>query len=152
MIFRSCQLLSASAEDVSVRVTRPSACTTCAKGQGCGLSVLGNRAVPGDPITLKIPGCENLLDSQSPVQVGISEARLLHLSSVAYCLPVVAMMLGAWILPALLGAVGNDWLSFAGALGGLGAAVLFLRYFDRCLQYRLNRGAGEVILQESESF
>ncbi|MGI9308303.1 MAG: SoxR reducing system RseC family protein [Gammaproteobacteria bacterium] len=151
MVYRSCSLLDVSADTASILVTRPASCEACAKGQGCGLAIFRNHSAEPGPVSIRVCEGDGLPVPPCAMQVGISEGRLMFLSALAYGLPVLAMLFGAWIAPALFSPAAGDWIGFGGALAGLGAAVLVLRRFDRNLRCRLSHGPGEIVLRERSS-
>jgi positive regulator of sigma E activity len=136
MVFRDCRLLMRGADQASIVVGRPEGCASCAKGQGCGLSVFAKTSPEPVSFTLSVPDAAILPVAPCKMQIGISEQRLIYLSAIAYCSPVAAILIGAWLAPLLFGAQGNDWIGCLGAVTGLGLAMAFLKAFDHRLRER----------------
>jgi sigma-E factor negative regulatory protein RseC len=99
------------------------ACHSCLSGYGCGLGPLLDlfRRRPGYSIwiELKIAGNRRIEVGDS-VKIGLHAAELIKISSLAYLLPVVGMMIGAWLVAMLLPQWG-DLSAVTGAGFGIGA-------------------------------
>jgi sigma-E factor negative regulatory protein RseC len=98
-------------------------CERCARGEGCGGAVLGLLGSRGsDPVEVAVaPGVEYAAGDLA--LLGVGEGALDRALAVAYGLPLVGLLAGAW-----LGArVADDLGALCGALLGAGAALLGAR-------------------------
>lgn len=80
---------------ITVVVDTPIACRRCASGKGCGAGLL---AGPGKPKTIHVdvpPGMTPAVGDQ--VTLALAPIQLLRAASIAYGLPLLAMVASAWL-------------------------------------------------------
>lgn len=114
-----------------VETRRPSACGTCAAGQGCGTSVLagvlGRRKAPVRVIN-RIGAVAG-----DRVVIGISESSLVRGSLAIYAAPLLGLFAGALFGQFLIGRFVEyaDLASLLGGSAGFAAGLAWLRRFSR---------------------
>jgi sigma-E factor negative regulatory protein RseC len=97
------------------------ACRSCSSGHGCGLGPLINLfRHRGYQLWIDLDDAQkDSVEIGDPVRVGLSAGQLIKISSVAYLLPVIGMLTGAWFLTVLLPQFGD-----ASALTGAGLGII----------------------------
>lgn len=114
-----------------VETRRPSACGTCAAGQGCGTSllagVLGRRKAPVRVIN-RIGAVAG-----DRVVIGISESSLVRGSLAIYAVPLLGLFAGALFGQLLSGGHAEyaDLAPLLGGSAGFAAGLVWLRRFSR---------------------
>ena len=104
-----------------LNVPRRSACKSCSKDDGCGMSMLGGlTATQGMKMELN-PGVAQVGDT---LELGCSQDGLVKAAFIAYAPPALGLVLGA-SAAALNG--GGDGVQALGALGGLMIGLLCTR-------------------------
>jgi sigma-E factor negative regulatory protein RseC len=125
MILETGTVVAVEADSLWVETIQRSTCEACAAEKGCGQRVLSK-------LTGKTNRIRVLFDSQSPrkvspgqsVTIGIPEDVIVSGSILVYLLPVVAAVIGAWLVGSQ-----NDALGILGAACGLllGGLIVNLR-------------------------
>ena len=128
MIIRRGRITANDGELIGIRAELPATCAACSDGRGCGALALAS--LFGRPARTIVevprpPGQECRIGDE--VCVSISEATVLRLSVLAYLLPVVSLILGAWLGDRIAPPAAADFWSAAGSVLGLAAAVTILR-------------------------
>jgi sigma-E factor negative regulatory protein RseC len=95
------------------------ACQGCASGHGCGLGpLIALFRRPGYELWVDLGGGQqNPIEIGDPVRIGLSAAQLIKISSVAYLLPIIGMLMGAWLLTILLPQFGDVSAATGAGLG-----------------------------------
>jgi sigma-E factor negative regulatory protein RseC len=136
MILETGTVVAVEADSLWVETIQRSTCEACAAEKGCGQRVLSK-------LTGKTNRIRVLFDSQSPkkaspgqsVTIGIPEDVIVSGSILVYLLPVVAAVIGAWLVGSQ-----NDALGILGAACGLllGGLIVNLRSKKARNDLRLN--------------
>lgn len=122
MLFQTGQVTDIRGNHARVEFKPGSACDSCISGYGCGLGpllALFRRPGPMIWIDLNI-ATDRRIEVGDPVRIGLPATELIKISSLAYVVPVVSMLIGAWLLATLLPQFG-DWSAVTGAGVGVGA-------------------------------
>lgn len=136
MILETGTVVAVEADSLWVETIQRSTCEACAAEKGCGQRVLSK-------LTGKTNRIRVLFDSQSSkkaspgqsVTIGIPEDVIVSGSILVYLLPVVAAVIGAWLVGSQ-----NDALGILGAACGLslGGLIVNLRSKKARNDLRLN--------------
>lgn len=105
-----------------IDVPRRSACQSCGKASGCGMSVLGGLS-GNSPLRLSVDGLNRAPGEH--VALSCAASGLLKAAFLAYGLTVLGLVAGG-VAPALLG-LGDGWQALGAALG-LGLGILITRW------------------------
>lgn len=132
MIEEQGQVVEVQGEFAWIEGERTTTCGSCAVRKGCGTSaiakVLGQRRV-----RLRVL---NRIDARvgDHVVIGIAESGLLRGSLAVYAMPLLGLLAGALagqLLGNTLSVMPSDFFAITGAIGGLVAALVWLKRFSR---------------------
>jgi len=145
MICQQGRVLSVGQRDAVIVVDPQQACSACARGQGCGMSIfsrwLGSRA-----IRFKVRSGPGWHPGQS-VSLQVAPPLLLRLAAWAYGLPLVGFITAAGLATRLvgtgLGTAGSDLIALLCGVAGMLAGALAVRRWSAPLV--LSRGPGQYI-------
>lgn len=127
MLKEKATVIAVESDGLWVETLRQSACSQCAAQKGCGQRVLAN-SITKNMSHIKVYFNEDqsrnwVLGDQ--VEIGISEDSLVTATLVVYMVPLILMVLGAY-LGSMLGA--SDAFSVSGAILGLLLGALWSRW------------------------
>jgi sigma-E factor negative regulatory protein RseC len=128
MITERARIVAVDDDDVWIEARRESACGRCAVRSGCGHGLL-EQAASARVVHLRLPRPDDLgaLAEGDEMLVGIPDDAVLAGSLRVYGLPLAGFLIGAL---AGEGLVGGDAAAALGAVAGLAAAVVGLRWLD----------------------
>lgn len=125
MIVETGQVVCTESDSVWVQTVQQSTCGGCRARHGCGQKLLHQFAASAGEIRAR---CDHtLLSDLGPgdsVEIGIAEGAVVAASLVTYGLPIVFLVLGAWLGASL----DSNVLNALTALAGLLAGALLVRY------------------------
>ena len=104
-----------------IDVPRRSACQSCGKESGCGMSLLGGLAGNG---SMRLSLNDDAADPGAEVVLGCSQDGLLKAAFIAYAPPALGLVLGA--VAAALSGLGEGVQALS-ALGGLALGLMLTR-------------------------
>jgi len=124
MLSRTGRIRSISSNTVQVEFDRTMGCGPCQRGQGCGslFASIAGKTPQSALVDVTIPG-SGVARVGDLVTVSLTGRQLVIMACMAYLLPLVGMIGGAWAVP-ILYTGSPDLSAAAGMMLGLGAAFL----------------------------
>lgn len=128
MIYRYATVVARTPESVRVEVAQQSNCAGCAGGSGCGIGPILALFGRHDPVQFEVSiPAGRTVKIGSRIKIGVPGRRLLQMAGLAYVLPLLGMVMGAW-LASLLSQ--GDSAAAIGSVAGLLLSVGGLRMFN----------------------
>lgn len=126
MIEEQAVITSQNGELVTLEVERPTACSLCGKKRGCGNATWG-KALGHDQHRVEV---KNTLGANvgDLVIVGLEEKVVLNAALFLYVVPLVFMLLVAWLVHTT---VGDDLAVMVGSVAGLAIGFMLTKRFYR---------------------
>lgn len=125
MIVEAGQVVRAEANAVWVQTVQQSTCGGCRARHGCGQKLLNQFAASAGEIRAH---CDHALLADltegDSVEIGITEGAVVSASLITYGLPILCLVLGAWLGAGL----NSNLLNALTALAGLFMGALIVRY------------------------
>jgi sigma-E factor negative regulatory protein RseC len=133
MLTETGRVVAVEADGLWVQTVRQSTCGSCAAQAGCGHGLMNRMSAQrqlGLVRALADPAQLAACRIDDEVRIALPESVVLQASALVYVLPLLTLLAGAVAMNALWPA-GGDLASVAGAVLGLGAGFLSVRWHAR---------------------
>jgi sigma-E factor negative regulatory protein RseC len=145
MLLETGRVVAVETDGVWVETVRQTTCGSCAAQKGCGHGMMNRisegrrslvRALPG-----KVQPADCAVDDE--VSISIPEEVILRGSLVVYILPLLAMLLGAWVGASML-PLTEDAAGGLGAVCGFALGIALVRW--HALRHRNDSALQPVLM------